>query len=47
MDDLADHAVLVTGAASGIGRASAVLFARAGAAVALVDGDEDGGWLAG
>ncbi len=27
MDDLADNAVLVTGAASGIGRASAVLFA--------------------
>jgi NAD(P)-dependent dehydrogenase (short-subunit alcohol dehydrogenase family) len=42
MDDLAEKAVLVTGAASGIGRASAVAFARAGAAVALVDVDEDG-----
>ena len=42
MDGLAGNAVLVTGAASGIGRASAVAFARAGAAVALVDIDEAG-----
>jgi 2-keto-3-deoxy-L-fuconate dehydrogenase len=33
---------IVTGAASGIGRASAVLFAAEGAAVALVDRDEHG-----
>jgi NADP-dependent 3-hydroxy acid dehydrogenase YdfG len=31
MDDLGDKAVLVTGAASGIGRASSVAFAHAGA----------------
>src|SRR3712207_4510528 len=42
MDHLASTVALVTGAASGIGRASAVLFARSGAAVALVDVDEDG-----
>ena len=42
MDDLAGQAVLVTGAASGIGRASALAFAGAGAAVAPVDVDEDG-----
>jgi NAD(P)-dependent dehydrogenase (short-subunit alcohol dehydrogenase family) len=42
MVDLAGEVVLVTGAASGIGRAGAVLFARAGAALALVDIDEHG-----
>jgi NAD(P)-dependent dehydrogenase (short-subunit alcohol dehydrogenase family) len=42
MDGLAGRAVLVTGAASGIGRASAVAFARAGASLALVDVDESG-----
>jgi NAD(P)-dependent dehydrogenase (short-subunit alcohol dehydrogenase family) len=41
MTQLTGKAVLVTGAASGIGRASAVAFARAGASVALVDIDED------
>jgi NAD(P)-dependent dehydrogenase (short-subunit alcohol dehydrogenase family) len=39
---LRDKAAIVTGAASGIGRAIARLFAREGAAVALVDRDEAG-----
>ena len=39
----AGKAVIVTGAASGIGRASAVLFARGGASVAVADIDDDGG----
>jgi NAD(P)-dependent dehydrogenase (short-subunit alcohol dehydrogenase family) len=42
MDGLSGRAVLVTGAASGIGRASAVAFARAGASLALLDVDECG-----
>jgi NAD(P)-dependent dehydrogenase (short-subunit alcohol dehydrogenase family) len=42
MTDLAGLAVLVTGAASGIGRASALAFAAAGARVAAVDIDEAG-----
>jgi NAD(P)-dependent dehydrogenase (short-subunit alcohol dehydrogenase family) len=42
MDDLAGRAVLVTGAASGIGRASAVAFAHASASLTLVDVDEGG-----
>lgn len=39
---MADQVALVTGAASGIGRASAVAFAKAGASVALVDTDAGG-----
>jgi NAD(P)-dependent dehydrogenase (short-subunit alcohol dehydrogenase family) len=42
MADLSGRAALVTGAASGIGRASALAFAAAGAAVALIDIDTDG-----
>ena len=40
--DMSGRAALITGAASGIGRASAVAFAAAGASVALVDIDPDG-----
>jgi NAD(P)-dependent dehydrogenase (short-subunit alcohol dehydrogenase family) len=40
--DLSGRVALITGAASGIGRASALAFAAAGAAVALVDVDADG-----
>ncbi len=40
--DLSGRAALITGAASGIGRASAIAFAAAGASVALVDVDTDG-----
>jgi NAD(P)-dependent dehydrogenase (short-subunit alcohol dehydrogenase family) len=39
---MSGRAALVTGAASGIGRASALAFACAGASVALVDIDADG-----
>lgn len=42
MNSLAGKVALITGAASGIGRASAVEFARAGAAVLIGDIDESG-----
>lgn len=41
-DRFAGQVVAVTGAASGIGRATAIRFAREGAKAALIDRDRDG-----
>lgn len=43
MDRLQDKVAIVTGAAAGIGRATAVMFAREGARVVLTDIDVEGG----
>lgn len=40
--NFANKVAFVTGASSGIGRATALAFARAGASVAAVDIDEEG-----
>ena len=43
MDRLADKVAIVTGSGSGIGRATATIFAKEGAEVAVVDIDSTGG----
>ena len=43
MDDFKDKVAIVTGAASGIGRATAELYAKRGAAVVVSDVDKKGG----
>jgi len=43
MDTLKDKVALITGGASGIGRATAILFAQKGAAVAVIDIDQEAG----
>ena len=43
MQDLSGKKAIVTGGAGGIGRATAILLAEAGAAVTILDLDEQGG----
>jgi len=45
MDQLVGRIALITGAASGIGRATSLLFAQEGAGVAVIDVDDFGGQL--
>jgi len=46
MVEFSGKVAVVTGAASGIGRASAQLYAREGAKVVVSEVDVDGGYLA-